>query len=364
MEERKCSNQVDLHCEKLSGWLKERKLEAVLICKRENVRYFSGFAGTAGVLAVTAAERKIFVDFRYAEQARQMAPAFQVVRSKANPLDAAVEWLKGTGFRRIGFEEDFQTVAEYNRMTAKIDAEHWVPIQLDVLRAVKTADEIKKITAAAAIADEALTKILPLIRPGATEESLAAALEYEMRIRGSERPAFTTILASGARAALPHGLPSEKKIEAGEFVVIDFGAVYQGYHSDITRTFCVGGASSRQREVYDTVLQAQLAGLAAVKPGAACREVDRVARSVIEAAGFGEYFGHGLGHGVGLVIHEGPRLSPSAGEERLEAGMVVTVEPGIYLPGWGGVRIEDLVVVTEDGCRILSTMDKALMELA
>ena len=357
-------NRLKSQHEKLPAWLKERNLEAVLICKRENVRYFSGFSGTAGVLAATAAERKIFVDFRYIEQATQTAPAFQVVRSAGNPLDAALEWLKESVRGKIGFEEDFLTVAEFTRMSAKIERETWVPVQLDGLRSVKTSDEVEKIIASAAIADESLQKILPLIRPGESEAAVAAALEYEMRIRGSERVAFATIVASGPRAALPHGLASEKKIVAGDFVVIDFGAVLDGYHSDMTRTFCMGAATPRQREIYNTVLKAQLAGLAAVRAGALCREVDQAARSIIEAAGFGEYFGHGLGHCVGLVIHENPRLAPSAGEARLESGMVVTVEPGIYLPGWGGVRIEDLVVVTEDGCRIISKMDKALLELA
>ena len=351
------------HYEKLTDWLKEQALDAALISKRENIRYFSGFAGTAGVLAVTATMRKIFVDFRYMEQARQMAPDFQVVRATASPLATAVEWLKDSAVDRIGFEEECLTVADYRQLTARIAAEQWVPIRLDGLRAVKDPAELEKITVAAAIADEALTEILPLIRPGETEETVAAALEYAMRRRGSSRPAFSTIVASGSRAALPHGLASAKEIAAGDFVVIDFGAVYQGYHSDITRTFCVGKATERQREIYALVLQAQLAGLAAIKAGASCIGVDRTARRLIEAAGLGEYFGHGLGHGVGLEIHERPRLAPSAGEEHLAAGMTVTVEPGVYLPDWGGVRIEDLVVVTEDGCKIISQMDKALLEL-
>ncbi len=316
------------------------------------------------MLVVTAAERKIFVDFRYVEQATRTAPDFQVVRSPGSPLDAALEWLKDSVQGKIGFEEDFLTVAEFSRMTVKIGNEVWVPVQLDGLRSVKMPEEIEKIIASAAIADESLQKILPLIRPGESETAVAAALEYEMRIRGSERVAFATIVASGPRAALPHGVASDRRIAKGDFVVIDFGAVVEGYHSDMTRTFCMGTATSRQREIYSIVLEAQLAGLAAVRAGAFCREVDQAARNVIAAAGFGENFGHGLGHCVGLVIHENPRLAPSAGEARLEAGMVVTVEPGIYLPGWGGVRIEDLVVVTEDGCRILSKMDKALMELA
>ena len=347
----------------LASWLRQQELEAVLVTGRTNVRYFSGFAGSAGVLAVSGDVRKIFVDFRYVEQAEQTAPEFEVVRCQGNPLDAAADFLQQQAWRSIGFEEEILTVAEFSRLQAKVTADRWRPVRLEPLRTVKTAAEIENIVAAAVIADTALTNLLPMIRPGATEIELAAALEYEMRKLGSEKPAFETILASGPRSALPHGSASGKKLDAGDFVVIDFGATFSGYRSDMTRTVCVGTASAKQREVYGTVLKAQLAGLAAVRPGVLCRDVDKAARAVIEAAGYGAHFGHGLGHGVGLDIHESPRLSPTAGESRLEPGMMVTVEPGVYLPGWGGVRIEDLVVVTETGCRILSPMTKDLLEL-
>jgi Xaa-Pro aminopeptidase len=348
---------------KLNPWLQEHALNALLISNRTNIRYFSGFAGSAGVLVITPDARQLFVDFRYVEQATQTAPDFEIVRSSGNPLDAAIEYLHRAAFEKIGFENEVLTVAEFSRLTGKIPAEKWLPIQLDNLRCVKTAAEVDKITAAAVIADTAYAKILPLIRPGASEQAIAASLEYEMRVLGSERTAFETIVASGPRSALPHGLASGKILEPGDFVVIDFGAVFEGYHSDMTRTVCVGKASPRHHEIYDIVLSAQLAGLAAVQAGALCREVDKVARNIIAAAGFGDNFGHGLGHCVGLVIHENPRLSMLAGEARLEPGMVVTVEPGIYLPGWGGVRTEDLVVVTESGCRILSQTSKQLLEL-
>ena len=348
---------------KLQGWLRIQEMDALLICKRENVRYFSGFAGSAGVLVVTESQRKLFTDFRYIEQATETAPDFQVVRSNKLPLDAAAEFLASPEYHRIGFEGEFLTVAEFNRLTDKISQERWSSASLDGLRAVKTSKEIEKITEAAMVTDVAFQKVLPLIRPGIKESDIAAALEYEMRKRGSEKPSFDTIVASGLRAALPHGVASDRTLAAGDFVVVDFGAVCEGYHSDMTRTVCVGTATERQRQVYDTVLRAQMTGLAAVRSGALCREVDQAGRKIIEEAGYGDYFGHGLGHCVGLAIHENPRLSMLAGEARLEAGMVVTVEPGIYLPGWGGVRIEDLIVVTEDGCRILSQTDKGLLEL-
>lgn len=351
------------HYGKLALWMQEQGLDALLISKRTNIKYFSGFAGSAGVLVITAEKRMLFVDFRYVEQAAQTAPDFEAVRCSVNPLDAAVAFLQQQEFRKIGFENESMTVAEFSRLTGKIPGERWKPVQLDSLRVVKTAAEIAKISTAASIVDAAFENLLPLIRPGVTEKVLAATLEYEMRKLGSERTAFETILASGPRSALPHGAASGRIIEAGDFVVIDFGAVYEEYHSDMTRTVCVGKATPRQREIYDTVLSAQLAALDSIRSGVLCREVDRIARDLIDAAGFGPYFGHGLGHSVGLAIHENPRLSVTSGEAQLEPGMVVTVEPGIYLAGWGGVRIEDLVVVTESGCEILSRTRKELLEL-
>lgn len=349
--------------DRLSSWLQRQGLAAVLVTNRTNVRYFSGFAGTAGVLVVGTDERKLFVDSRYVEQAKKMAPAFEIVQSRGNPLEAAADFLQSQSWLSIGFEEESLTVAEYRRLQLKVAADRWRPVQLEPLRTIKTAAELDKIAVAATIADGALAKLLPLIRPGATEKELAASLEYEMRKLGSEKPSFETILASGPRSALPHGAASDRRLERGDFIVIDFGATYEGYRSDITRTVCVGQASERQRTIYATVLAAQLAGLSAVRSGALCRDVDKAGRQVIEAAGLGAQFGHGLGHGVGLDIHESPRLSPMAGEAVLAAGMVVTVEPGVYLPDWGGVRIEDLVAVTETGCRILSQTPKALLEL-
>ena len=349
--------------EKLTTWLQQQALSAVLVSKRINVRYFSGFAGSAGVLVVSPTIRKLFVDFRYVEQARQTAPEYETVKCQSNPLDAAVEYLQQQNLDRIGFEAEDLTVADFRRITSVVAEHRWIPSVLDSLRVVKSAEEIAKIETAARILDQAFAKILPQIRPGIAENSLAAILEYEMRQLGSERTGFATIVASGPRSALPHGVAGDRLLATGDLVVFDFGAVFDGYHSDMTRTVCLGPASDRQRQIYDTVLSAQMAGLAAVRPGALCREVDGVARGIIAEAGFGDFFGHGLGHSVGLAIHESPRLSPLAGEARLEAGMVVTVEPGIYLPGWGGVRIEDLVVVTADGCRILSHTTKQLLEL-
>lgn len=348
---------------KLVDFIQQNPLTAVLVSKRQNVRYFSGFAGSAGVLLLTPVDRKLFVDFRYVEQAERSAPDFEVVRSWGNPLDEAIHYLGENKPESLGYEEDCLTVAEFHKLVSRLGEFCLKPVHLDGLRQVKTEREIERVVRAAQIADQAFARIVPLIRPGITEIEVAARLEFEMRQLGSQRTAFDTIVASGERSALPHGAASEKLLAAGDLVTIDFGAVYDGYHSDMTRTVCLGSADERQRHVYATVLAAQQAALSVVKGGVLCREVDRIARDRIQSAGYGDYFGHGLGHGVGLAIHELPRLSPHAENLPLAAGMVVTVEPGVYLPGWGGVRIEDLVMVTDEGCRILSQTPKALLEL-
>ncbi|MGL5514812.1 MAG: M24 family metallopeptidase, partial [Sporomusa sp.] len=263
---------------------------------------------------------------------------------------------------RIGFESDFVTWQVYQQLASCLPAIELVPVQLDCLRMIKDRQELALLTTAVEIADRAFDQALHMIKPGVTELEIAFELEYRMRKLGAEKPAFDTIVASGVRGSLPHGRASNKVIEAGELVTIDFGAVYQGYHSDMTRTVAVGKATDKQRDIYAVVLAAQLAGIGAVKAGKTGKEIDHIARQIITAAGYGEYFGHGLGHGVGLFIHEDPRLSP-AGDIKLAKGMVTSVEPGIYLPDWGGVRIEDLVVVTTAGCTVLTASSKDLIEL-
>ena len=227
----------------------------------------------------------------------------------------------------------------------------------------KDAGELKLLQKSMDISQQAFAKIMPLIKPGVSEAFISLELEFAMRRLGAEGKAFDFIVASGTRSALPHGVASDKLLAAGDFVTLDFGAVYKGYHSDMTRTLCLGPASEKQREIYALVLKAQEAGCQAVRPGKSGKEIDAVARQIINEAGYGEYFGHGLGHGLGLMIHEEPRLSP-LGERILKAGMPVTVEPGIYLPGWGGVRIEDTVVVSADGCvNLTQHTGKKLLEI-
>jgi Xaa-Pro aminopeptidase len=264
---------------------------------------------------------------------------------------------------RLGFETDYVSFETYGLLSKALAGPELCPVKLDFLRAQKSQAEIALIQEAVAIADTAFTQILDIVHIGMSERELSFELETRMRKLGSEKPAFDTIVASGKRSALPHGLASDKLLESGDFVTLDFGAVYQGYHSDMTRTLVMGSATEKQRQVYQTVLAAQLEGVQAVKAGRLCRDVDAAARDVIAAAGYNEFFGHGLGHCVGLMIHEEPRLSPANEAGRLAENMVVTVEPGIYIPEWGGVRIEDIVVVTAGGCDILTTSSKQLIEI-
>jgi Xaa-Pro aminopeptidase len=337
--------------------------EGLLLLKPENRRYVTGFTGSAGLALVTLADIILAVDFRYEEQAAAEAPECTVVRGGRDPLAALAAAMKDRMPRSIGFEAEFVPYAQVERLREKLAPAELVPLNtIDRLRWVKDAAEVAAIARAVEIADAAYFHILETLRSGCSERAAALELEMFMRKAGAERLAFDTVLASGPRSALPHGRASDRVMGVGEFVTLDFGAMWQGYCSDCTRTVVLGSADERQRHLYGVVLDAQRQALAMIRAGVAGRDVDARARSVIAAAGFGEAFGHSLGHGVGLEVHEGPRLSPQE-DAVLEPGMVLTVEPGIYLPGWGGVRIEDLVVVTEEGCRILTRAPKDLQIL-
>lgn len=338
-------------------------LQGMIITKPENRRYFSGFSGSAGMLVISETTSNLLTDFRYIEQATAQAEQYEILRYQVNANEIVAELTKKLGITKIGFESDFVTYDMYSKLTQCIPNVTLVPVQVDSLRMVKDSSEIAAIEKAVEIADQAFTQILSFIKPGMSEQRVAVELEYYMGKFGSEKPAFETIMASGKRGALPHGRASQKIIEQGDFVTMDFGAVYQGYHSDITRTICMGKASDRQREIYGIVSAAQLAGVKATRPGVLGKEVDDVSRKIITDAGFGEFFGHGLGHSLGLNIHEDPRLSQANTHTALLENMLVTVEPGIYLPDWGGVRIEDTVLVSADGCRILTASSKHLIEI-
>lgn len=335
--------------------------DALLLLKTENRRYATGFTGSAGIALVLAGEALLSVDFRYEAQAAVEAPACQVLRGGADPLAALAEAVRAREVRRIGFESEYVPYAQVERLREKLAPAELLPLpDVDRIRWVKDADEIAALARAAEISDAAFTHILSVIRPGLRERDVAVELETFMRRAGAERISFDSIVASGPRSALPHGRASDRVMTTGEFVTFDFGAVYGGYASDCTRTVVLGGSDDRQRQIYDVVLEAQRQALQAIRPGVTGRQVDEAGRSVIASAGFREAFGHALGHGIGLDVHEGPRLSPKDGTV-LERGMTLTVEPGIYLPGWGGVRIEDDVVVTASGCRVLTSAPKDLL---
>jgi len=350
--------------ERIQQKLKDNRIEAFLVTNGTNRRYLSGFTGTAGIILITVRQAFLIVDFRYTDQAGQQAQHLEVRQHGHDRLQYLADLLGKLKINKLAFEEKDVTYQEYREFGDKL-AVDLQPVQgwVEELRRVKDEDELACLKRAIAIADEGFRHITSeVLAPSKSEQEVALELEFYMRRHGASGPAFDFIVASGFRGALPHGVASEKFIQAGDLVVIDFGAVYQGYHSDITRSVAVAGTDAKQEEIYDIVLEAQLAAINALKPGLTGAEVDAVARKVIGDAGYADYFGHGLGHGVGLDIHEGPRLAPKS-DVVLEPGMVVTVEPGIYLPEWGGVRIEDIVLVTSQGCEILTGSTKHFLNL-
>jgi Xaa-Pro aminopeptidase len=353
---------LEKRIDRLRERLKEQDLEALLVTHPMNRRYLTGFTGTAGMVLVTEKDAKLLVDFRYVEQARKQAPHLDVVRVGGEPFRTVGGLCREWNVSRLAFEQDHLVYARVEKLKSALDGAEVVPVSnmVEKLRETKDADELDTLRRAARIADEAFTEILKEIRPGLRERDIAFRLEFLMREKGAASSSFDIIVASGPRSALPHGVASDRVLEKGDLVTLDFGAVYEGYCSDITRTIVLGKPNERQREIYEIVLHAQQTALEAVRPGVTGREVDKVARDIITERGYGEQFGHSTGHGIGLEIHEAPTLSVN-GETVLQSGMVVTVEPGIYLPGFGGVRIEDDVVVTEQGKEVLTHSPKDLI---
>lgn len=338
-------------------------VDAIVFFNMSNVRYLSGFTGSDGTVVLGRDACWFLTDSRYTTQASHQVTGFPTIEYRVK-LDGITELVRDRGFRRIGFEAEHTTVAVYESLRQKLPEVDLVPIgeELGQLRLIKDPAECELLSRVARIASDALLAILPRVKPGAIERDIAIELEFAMRRAGAENASFDFIVASGERGALPHGRAGDKVLVAGELVTIDFGAVLEGYCSDETVTVAVGTPDDRQREVYGIVKEAHDRAIAAVRPGVELREIDRVARSYIEEQGYGAYFGHGLGHGVGLEVHERPVVSPR-GEGVVAAGMVFTIEPGIYIPDWGGVRIEDTVIVTDDGCRPITMVPKELMIL-
>ena len=351
--------------EQVAAKLEEYGLDAMLVLSEPNRLYVTGFQASDGAALVTKRGSWFFTDSRYIEAARRAVTGAAVAENTAkSPVTSLVnQVLEQTGARRLGYEDAYTTVADYRRLSEKLEAELvGATGLLTDLRMVKDAAEVETLIAAQRIAEGAFAEVLNFIRPGRTEQEIAAFLQYQMLLRGAERMSFDPIVVGGPNSSMPHGVPTAKPVGEGEFITMDFGCVYRGYCSDMTRTVAVGHVTEEMEAVYQTVLSAQLAGIAAARAGATGREIDGAGRKVIADAGYGPYFGHSFGHGVGVEIHESPNASPG-GEKPLPAGAVISAEPGIYLPGRFGVRIEDVIVLTEDGCRDITLAPKELMML-
>lgn len=338
-------------------------IDGMLITSGYNRRYITNFTGTAGV-AVVSAEKAVFItDFRYVEQANEQIEEFEIVQHKGLIIEEIAKQVERLGIKNLGFEQQHVTFAEFASYNKSIQVQ-LVPVSdvVEKLRLIKTDSEIKILKEAAKIADAAFEHILTFIRPGVTELDVSNELEFFMRKQGAVSSSFDIIVASGYRSALPHGVATQKTIEKGELVTLDFGAYYKGYCSDITRTVAVGDVSDQLKTIYNVVLQAQLRGMSGIKAGMTGKEADALTRDYISEKGYGEYFGHSTGHGLGMEVHEGPALSVRS-DTLLQPGMVVTVEPGIYIANVGGVRIEDDTVVTLEGNESLTHSTKELIIL-
>jgi Xaa-Pro aminopeptidase len=354
---------MSTRADRLSERLPGAGVDVMLVTDLVNLRYLTGYTGSNGIALIGPEMRTFFTDFRYVEQAaEEVEPSFDRRRSPQQLIEGVKDPLPA-GELRLGFEAAHVSVNEHARLRELLpDRIELVGTSglVEELRAVKEPEEMAAIRAAAALADEAFSELLAGGLIGQSERDLGIRLEFGMRRRGAEGPSFPPIVAAGPQGALPHARPRDVRVGRGELVVIDWGALLDGYCSDCTRTVAAGDVNGEAKEVYQLVLDAQLAGVEDVRAGAVGRDVDSVARAAIQAAGHGDHFGHGLGHGVGLEVHEAPRLAQRS-ESVLAAGNVVTVEPGVYIPGKFGVRIEDLVVVTDAGCEILSSVTKELI---
>lgn len=343
----------------------ELKIDALLVSALPNIRYLSGFTGSNGLLLVTPDSQTLFTDPRYTIQASEECICKVRTVAKATLDVAAMDLIQRKRLKRIGFEAAHTIYDSYQRLKQALPlAASLKPIGpvIEKLRMIKSEDEIARIRRSVLTTSETFAAVAPSIRPGVSEMDIAAELEYKMRRLGAEKPAFETIVAAGARSALPHAQPTEQKVGVNELILIDMGSCQNGYMSDMTRMLFLGRPGQRVRRIYDAVLEAQLAAIDTVRPGATASQVDRKARQVLQSKGLAKEFVHSTGHGLGLEIHEPPRLGKKD-PTRLEAGMVITIEPGAYVRGFGGVRIEDTVLVTKAGCEVLTPTSKELMLL-
>jgi Xaa-Pro aminopeptidase len=348
---------------KLRQKLLEKEIEAILVSQTDNLYYLSGCEGLEGYLLVTGQQAIIATDFRYVEQAQRQSPHCSIFHTSGKIAEWFPRLLASLNIKQMGFESSYLSVASYNQISEIIKNSQspidFVPVEglVNSLRTLKESEEIKFIQESVNITDSVFKYIKTILHPGITEKQLAWEIEKYQREHDSQQVPFELIVAAGANAALPHARPSDYVIKAGEPIIIDIGAKYKYYGSDLTRTLYIGEPDSTFQKVYQTVLQAQLTAIAQIKPGMTGSEADAIARNIIAQAGYGEAFGHSLGHGIGLVTHEKPTISPNS-NETLTNGMVFTIEPGIYISGWGGVRIEDDVIIENNKLRVLSTAEK------
>lgn len=349
--------------QKVADLLKKLELDALVFCQPENIRYLCGFTGSDAGLIVFPDQLVFLTDSRYTTQSNAEVTADQICEYKLK-IEGIASRLDSHDVRRVGFESTL-SFGFAKELQEQVNSDcQWLPLkdELQNLRLHKTSDEIDLLASAAELNAVAFAEVRDMIKPGTKESEVALALEFALRRLGAEEKAFDVIVASGVRGAMPHGVASDKLIAEGELVTIDFGCRLSGYHSDETVTLAVGEVSREQKTIFDTVLEAHDRALEEVAPGIALSALDGIAREHINTCGFGEYFGHGLGHGVGLEVHEAPTVSPRS-TMSAETGMVITIEPGIYVPEVGGVRIEDTVLVTDDGCRILTQIPKTFSNL-
>ncbi|HEX7056136.1 MAG TPA: Xaa-Pro peptidase family protein [Bacilli bacterium] len=351
---------VTSRLQKLRGEIKRLGLEAVLITNGYNRKYITGFTGTSGYVLVTESRAVLFTDFRYMSQAREQAIGFEVMEHLPDPFVTLKDALNELHVKRLGFEEHDMTFATYQSARGKLAGIELAATDhlVEKIRRIKDEGELQIMRRAAELADRTFAHLVGnVLKPGISERDIALEIEFFVRQNGATSTSFDTIVASGERSALPHGVASDRILAGNEFVKLDFGAYYKGYCSDITRTVVLGKPTEKHREIYDIVLEAQLHALEHIKPGMTGKQADALARDVIGKYGYGDKFGHGTGHGIGMEIHESPRLNMQD-DTVLEPGMVVTVEPGIYLPGFGGVRIEDDIVITATGIEVITKASK------
>ncbi|HEY6252482.1 MAG TPA: Xaa-Pro peptidase family protein [Candidatus Angelobacter sp.] len=355
--------------QKLATRLRSLGVDGLLVTHLPNIHYLCGFTGTAGVLLFMPSERApriiFFTDGRYTQQAAEQVKGARVVIARSPALVAACEHMQKLKLERVAVESEHLSYAAYKQVSGLTGGKTRLKSTAGVveeLRAIKDADEIEQIRASVLLASSLFQTALSTIRPGVTENLVAGELELRARRAGAEKMSFDTIVGAGSRSALPHGRASDQPIPAAGFIILDYGVILAGYCSDMTRTVYVGRASRLHRKMYDAVREAQLASIEAVRPGVAAGDVDKAGRGLLKKAGYGAYFTHSTGHGVGIEVHEAPRLAKGQ-TQKLVPGMVVTIEPGIYIEGEGGVRIEDMVLVTDSGHEVLTPTTKDLIEL-